>query len=121
MTSHSVVGRRSTSTLPDVGVSKRLTNRSVVVLPQPDSPSRTSVSPAATVNCKSSMIGGPPSTAKLTSRNSTSGVSEVAVKVSRVYQKQWSGDKVSHSAITHEPNRSNPCPRDSRLARQSDG
>src|SRR5947207_1190699 len=99
MTSHSVVGLPSTKTCPATGVSRRLTNRSVVVLPQPDSPSSTSVSPAATVKFNSSMIGGPLFTAKVTLRNSTSVVLEAVAKVWRVYQKRKSGDKVSVYSI----------------------
>src|SRR5215467_8322762 len=73
MTSQSVVALSSTSTAPEVGVNRRLTSRSVVVLPQPDSPSSTSVSPRATSRLRRSMMDGPPLIAKLTSRNETSG------------------------------------------------
>ena len=43
--------------VPDVGVSKRLTSLRVVVLPQPDSPSKTSVSPRSTARFNSEIIG----------------------------------------------------------------
>src|ERR1700687_4058057 len=44
---------------PDVGCSSPATQRRVVVLPQPDGPSRTTISPAATAKLTSSTAGRP--------------------------------------------------------------
>src|SRR6202790_4295533 len=44
---------------PDVGCSSPATQRSVVVLPQPDGPSRTTISPAGTAKLTPSMAGLP--------------------------------------------------------------
>src|SRR5437667_3101116 len=44
---------------PDVGCSSPATQRSVVVLPQPDGPSRTTISPAGTAKLTPSMAGRP--------------------------------------------------------------
>src|SRR5664279_1479856 len=44
---------------PDVGCSSPATQRKVVVLPQPDGPSRTTISPAGTAKLTPSMAGRP--------------------------------------------------------------
>src|SRR5260370_3294020 len=44
---------------PDVGCSRPATQRKVVVLPQPDGPSRTTISPAGTAKLTPSMAGRP--------------------------------------------------------------
>src|SRR5947199_9441520 len=44
---------------PEVGCSRPATQRKVVVLPQPDGPSRTTISPAGTANLTPSMAGRP--------------------------------------------------------------
>src|SRR2546429_3336441 len=44
---------------PDVGCSSPATQRSVVVLPQPEGPSRTTISPAGTAKLTPSMAGRP--------------------------------------------------------------
>src|SRR5215216_5528109 len=75
--SHAVVGFPSTSTSPADGASKRLTSFRVVVLPQPDSPNKTSVSPRSTVRFRSEIICVP-GREKLTFRNLTSELSSVS-------------------------------------------
>src|SRR5260370_30472324 len=44
---------------PEVGCSRPATQRKVVVLPQPDGPSRTTISPAGTAKLTPSMAGRP--------------------------------------------------------------
>src|ERR1700720_4744415 len=44
---------------PEVGCSRPATQRKVVVLPQPDGPSRTTISPAGTAKLKPSIAGRP--------------------------------------------------------------
>src|ERR1700694_3874546 len=44
---------------PDVGCSRPATQRKVVVLPQPEGPSRTTISPAGTAKLSPSMAGRP--------------------------------------------------------------
>ena len=44
---------------PDVGCSSPATQRSVVVLPQPEGPSRTTISPAGTAKLTPSIAGRP--------------------------------------------------------------
>src|ERR1700746_3033512 len=57
---------------PPVGCSRPATQRSVVVLPQPDGPSRTTISPAGTAKLTPSMAGRP--TANCLRRSVTSSV-----------------------------------------------
>src|SRR5688572_15621091 len=77
--SQAVVAFPSTRTSPADGVSKRLTSFSVVVLPQPDSPNNTSVSPRSTVRFRSESIVPAVGIEKLTLRNWTSELSAASV------------------------------------------
>src|ERR1700682_1228373 len=61
---------------PDVGCSSPATQRSVVVLPQPDGPSRTTISPAGTAKLTPSIAGRP--MANCLRRSRTSRVAVIA-------------------------------------------
>src|ERR1700730_14113266 len=62
---------------PPVGCSRPATQRSVVVLPQPDGPSRTTISPAGTAKLTPSMAGRP--TENCLRRSLTSSVAVMSV------------------------------------------
>src|SRR5260221_14374001 len=64
---------------PDVGCSRPATQRNVVVLPQPEGPSRTTISPAGTAKLTPS-IAGPP----IENCLRRSGTSSVAVMISLI-------------------------------------
>src|SRR5437667_12022204 len=75
MGSHSEVDLFSTLISPALGNRSRLISLRVVVLPQPDLPSKTSVSPCRTEKVRWEITGAAaPAWEKLTSRNSTSGL-----------------------------------------------
>src|SRR6201996_4464624 len=65
---------------PSVGCSRPATQRKVVVLPQPDGPSRTTISPAGTAKLTPSMAGRP--TANCLRRSVTSSVAVMTLPVS---------------------------------------
>src|ERR1700681_1506165 len=62
---------------PDVGCSRPATQRKVVVLPQPEGPSRTTISPAGTAKLTPSMAGRP--TENCLRRSLTSSVAVMSV------------------------------------------
>src|ERR1700693_6464600 len=62
---------------PDVGCSSPATQRKVVVLPQPDGPSRTTISPAGTPKLTPSIAGRP--TEDCLRRSLTSSVAVMAL------------------------------------------
>src|SRR6202158_1670723 len=62
---------------PDVGCSRPATQREVVVLPQPDGPSHTTISPAGTAKLTPSMAGRP--TENCLRRSVTSSVAVMAL------------------------------------------
>src|SRR3954463_666697 len=66
---------------PDVGCSSPATQRSVVVLPQPEGPSRTTISPAGTAKLTPSIAGRP--IANCLRRSVTSSVAVMAYTFAR--------------------------------------
>src|SRR5205823_2818333 len=66
---------------PDVGCSSPATQRSVVVLPQPEGPSRTTISPVGTAKLTPSIAGRP--IANCLRRSVTSSVAVMAFKFTR--------------------------------------
>src|ERR1041384_5116161 len=62
---------------PDVGCSKPATQRKVVVLPQPEGPSRTTISPAGTWKLTRSTAGRP--VAQLFARSRTSSAADTVL------------------------------------------
>src|SRR5664279_6465500 len=64
---------------PEVGCSSPATQRSVVVLPQPDGPSSTTISPAGTAKLTPSIAGRP--TANCLRRSVTSSVAVMIVSI----------------------------------------
>src|ERR1700731_3933253 len=90
--SPSPLGTPFTSTSPDVGVTKRLTSLTDVVLPEPLRPSRTTVSPPSTskLNPESTWV---PATRYETSRNSMTGVAAgcISAQHTGVPEKEQSG------------------------------
>ena len=97
--------RRSKSS-PPVGCSRPATQRSVVVLPQPEGPSSTTISPAGTSKLTPSIAGRP--IANCFRRSVTSSV---AVMIHRVPQR----------CLTADSRRSCPSPRPSRRAASRTG
>src|SRR6185295_1182493 len=67
---------------PDVGCSSPATQRSVVVLPQPEGPSRTTISPAGTAKLTPSIAGRP--IANCLRRSVTSSVAVMSAMISRM-------------------------------------
>src|SRR6516165_2761852 len=67
--------------VPAVGSSRPATQRKVVVLPQPDGPSRTTISPAGTAKLTPSMAGRP--TANCLRRSVTSSVAVMTLHPQR--------------------------------------
>src|SRR6185436_7313426 len=66
---------------PDVGCSSPATQRSVVVLPQPEGPSKTTISPAGTAKLTPSIAGRP--IANCLRRSVTSSVAVMGSTISR--------------------------------------
>src|SRR6188472_2205735 len=69
---------------PDVGCSSPATQRSVVVLPQPEGPSRTTISPGATSKLTPSTAGRPTANCLRRSRISSAAATLLAVAVGLV-------------------------------------
>src|SRR6188472_1190059 len=67
---------------PDVGCSSPATQRSVVVLPQPEGPSRTTISPAGTLKLTPSIAGRP--IANCLRRSVTCSVAVMSAMISRM-------------------------------------